>query len=147
MIVHIEMGSVPLVGHEPTRRVVYHAWSEGRDDDSASVMDVNHAAQIVARICKDCSPVVSGRPNEDGYRGEFQVLIRVERTHKRISHYSAAYGRLYEHCAVCVAEQGMSIYRTIKRVLRESRDSLRERKRAARERREEVCVVGTSCRQ
>lgn len=139
MIVHIEIGSVPMHERPGDRRrtVVYHAWAESVNEDVERVMDVNYAAQVVGKICKDGSPVVEGRPTEPGYRGEFAVVMRVTRTHKRVSHYSADYMRLNAHCDSKVSEQGMCIYREIKRVLRESRESLREareRKRAERER-------------
>ena len=144
MIVHIEIGSLPTNERPGDRRrtVVYHAWAECADEDAERVMDMTHAAQIVGKICKDGSPVVCGAPTEPGYREEFEVLVQVTRTHRRISHYAASYRRLNVHCDSKVSEQGMCIYGTIKRVLRESRESLREareRKRAERERKSADC--------
>lgn len=144
MIVHIEIGSV-LANERPgdrRRTVVYHAWAESTDEDAERVMDVNYSAEVVGKICKDGSPVVEGRPSEPGYRGEFAVVMRVTRTHRRVSNYSADYMRLNAHCDSKVSEHGMCIYREIKRVLRESRESLREareRKRAERERKSADC--------
>lgn len=130
MRVIIELGSVPT--EIPGRRwVVYHSWSESVQTDEAAdrLMDVNHARQIVERICKPGSPVLDGRPDEEGYQPLFAVYVDVSNTHRRVSSYRVDYARRAEHVPMKVSQEGMCIKAAVDRAIREGREKeIRRRK-------------------
>ena len=96
---------------------------EGRGD---TVRDSNHALEIVRKLV--CDRIAEGRP-PSGSQSLWQVEIQVMCVHKDTASYRAAYHK-ENGCPESAIKVMMAVYGTVKKVLRESLDAHRARRRA-----------------
>lgn len=104
-----------------------YAYTVNERGESDTVRDNNHAMEIVRQLAVDDGEHFKEGTPPDGAPRMFDIWMRISNTHKGTSRYSADYHR-HPGCPQRVASAMMDIYHTIKSVLRESRNALRERK-------------------
>ncbi len=104
-----------------------YAYTVNERGDEDTVRDNNHALEIVRQLAGDDGEHFKEGTPPDGAPRMFDIWMRISNTHKGTSRYSADYHR-HPGCPQRVAIAMMDIYHTIKSVLRESRNALRERK-------------------
>lgn len=108
-----------------------YAYPLNERGEADTVRDNNHAMDIVRQLAgNDGEHFKDGTP-PDGAPRMFDIWVNISNTRKGTSRYSADYRR-HIGCPQIVASAMMDIYHTIKSVLRESRDALRERKQKKR---------------
>ena len=104
-----------------------YAYPLNERGDEDTVRDNNHALEIVRQLAGDDGEHFKEGTPPDGAPRMFDIWMRISNTRHGTSKYSADYHR-HPGCPQRVASAMMDIYHTIKSVLRESRNALRERK-------------------
>ena len=96
-----------------------HAYLDG----DGAVRDNNHVVDIVSSFCsgKNGADVVRSAP-EPGEKILFEIVLRVSGTRRGGSTYSGWDYVRHDGCPFEVAEEGMLVYKRIKRLLRAAKN-------------------------
>lgn len=96
----------------------YYTYASAGDD--ASVRDENHTNELVECLLGKSSMWQAATPVADkDFVPWFTIALGVSRTRQKISHYSVDYHK-HNGCPLAIVDQGMGIFRLIKRNIREA---------------------------
>ena len=133
MLVNIEGVACPADAKGIRSIVPYVYTSQDERETPSEVRDANHAREIVCHLCVPGAVFVDAKPPRgEGYDPMLIVQVSVLGTRQKITRYRTGYHK-FDGCPLAAIGYMMDIHAAIRRILKRSRNELREERKASKD--------------